>query len=159
MARDPSTEARSTPAALTVMLSIRQRSEQQHPRSHPQLDPLPVKRDAATSIERACAAAKAWSAPALLPGRTLKHSLGSGKPLHFASFLGEQQPDRPQNVRALRGSRGGRVGSGACAHGTSLMYSGGAIPTKLFPRRSDIVFTLHWQPRLCVHCMRACMGG
>jgi hypothetical protein len=54
MARDPSTEARSTPAALTVMLSIRQRSEQQHPRSYPQLDPLPVKRDAATSID-ACA--------------------------------------------------------------------------------------------------------
>ena len=64
-----------------------------------------------------------------------------------------------QTMCTVGGSRPFRSRPGGCAHGTFISYSAVAIPTKLFPRRSDIVFTLHWQPRLCVHCMRACMGG
>ena len=51
MARDPSTEARCTPAALTMMPSIRQRSEQHHRRPYPQPDPLPVTRAVAPCID------------------------------------------------------------------------------------------------------------
>ena len=157
--------ARGAPAALTVNTTLRQHSDQRHRRSHPQPGPLPVKRAAAPSVDLRehqpeCGARQHCSRGPLKREPAFRQSCKlSSFSIHFACFCREHQPDRPPNARALQGSRAFRVGPGACARGTFISYSAVAIPTKLFPRRSHMTYTLHWQPRLCVHCMCACMGG
>ena len=95
-------EVRCTPAALTMMPSIRQRSEQQHRRLCPQLDPLPVERDAAPSIRPRSQRAALSHTPAWLAGARSNKSPGSGKAFHLQFFLASNSQIASERARAPR---------------------------------------------------------
>ena len=154
--------ARGAPAALTVNTTLRQHSDQHHRRPHPQPGPFPVKRAAAPCSDlrehqREHGTRQHCSRGPLKREPAFRQS--SSFSIHFACFCREHQPDRTPNARALRGSRAFRVGPGACARGTFISYSAVAIPTKLFPRRSHMTYTLHWQhDSVCTACVHAWEG-
>ena len=162
-------EARCTPAALTMMPSIQQRSEQQHRRMCPQLDPLPVERDAAPSIRPRPQQRERGPLPALLPHQPVGNGVRLKREpwfrqkafhLHFFNiFFSRATARSPQNARALRGSRPSRVWPGAGADGTSLSYFAVAIPTKPFPHTSELVLMAQQQLPQCTRTTYACMGG